>query len=175
MKFFYFYSFYFFYQDDVGNRFLTKDWILVKKDVQADTTISIDVGMEHIGEELHNRGLVGVFLTELHGQFEGSILRNMWYKNIVSNLSVLISLFTSKCVSWGPKMTALKSMMLFSPGAPLTPAGGSSWSLLKSHMRRLRAEEFMVGGGGSWGPSPGNISWMKDHCELPSDGWKVIN
>ena len=34
---------------------------------------------------------------------------------------------TSKGVSWGPKMTAFHSMMLFSPGAPDTPAGGSSW------------------------------------------------
>ena len=51
----------------------------VLKDVQADTTISIDVGVEHLGEELHNRGLVGIFLTELHGQLEGSVLRNLWY------------------------------------------------------------------------------------------------
>ena len=28
-----------------------------------------------------------------------------------------------------PKMTAFHSMMLLSVGAPLTPAGGSSWSL----------------------------------------------
>ena len=34
---------------------------------------------------------------------------------------------TSKGVSCGPKMTAFQSMMLFSPGAPDTPAGGSSW------------------------------------------------
>jgi len=28
-----------------------------------------------------------------------------------------------------PKMTAFQTMMLFSDGAPLTPAGGSSWRL----------------------------------------------
>ena len=47
----------------------------VLKDVQADPAVSIDVGMEHLGEELDNRRLVGVFLTELHGQLESSILR----------------------------------------------------------------------------------------------------
>ena len=52
----------------------------VLKDVQADTTISIDVGVEHLGEKLHNRGLVGVLLTKLHGELESAILRNLWDK-----------------------------------------------------------------------------------------------
>ncbi|RNA08118.1 hypothetical protein BpHYR1_013574 [Brachionus plicatilis] len=33
-----------------------------------------------------------------------------------------------------PKMTAFQSIMLLSVGAPLTPTGGSSWSLLKSRI-----------------------------------------
>jgi hypothetical protein len=36
-------------------------------------------------------------------------------------------------------MTAFQSMMLLSVGAPLTPTGGSSCSLLKSRMRRRLA------------------------------------
>ena len=35
-------------------------------------------------------------------------------------------MFTSKGVSWGPNITAFHSNILFSPGAPDTPAGGSS-------------------------------------------------
>ena len=46
---------------------------------------------------------------------------------------------------WGPKMTAFHNMMLFSPGAPETPAGGSSWSLLKSLISRLLAAVDMIG------------------------------
>ena len=46
---------------------------------------------------------------------------------------------------WGPKMTAFHNMMLFSPGAPETPAGGSSCSLLKSLISRLLAAVDMIG------------------------------
>jgi hypothetical protein len=46
---------------------------------------------------------------------------------------------SAKGVSSGPKMTAFQTMMLFSPGAPLTPAGGSSWRRLKSRISRLLA------------------------------------
>ena len=46
----------------------------VLEDIQADASISIDVGMEHLGKEFHHRGLVRVLLTELHSQLESSIL-----------------------------------------------------------------------------------------------------
>ena len=46
----------------------------VLKNVQTDPTVSINIGVEHLGEELDHGGLVGVLLTELHGQFESSIL-----------------------------------------------------------------------------------------------------
>lgn len=37
-----------------------------------------------------------------------------------------------------PKITAFQTIMLFSDGAPLTPAGGSSWSLWdKSHHKTI--------------------------------------
>ena len=42
-------------------------------------------------------------------------------------------------------MTAFHNMMLFSPGAPETPAGGSSCSLLKSLISRLLAAVDMMG------------------------------
>ena len=35
-------------------------------------------------------------------------------------------------------------MMLFSPGAPLTPIGGSSWSLRKSRINLRRAAVDMI-------------------------------
>ena len=44
-------------------------------------------------------------------------------------------------------MTAFHNMMLFSPGAPETPAGGSSCSLLKSLISRLLAAVDMMGKG----------------------------
>ena len=51
---------------------------------------------------------------------------------------------TSKGVSCGPKMTAFQSMMLFSPGAPDTPAGGSSWvwKTMMMMMTSLLGEEI---------------------------------
>ncbi len=51
---------------------------------------------------------------------------------------------SSKGVSWGPNITAFQTMMLFSPGAPLTPSGGSSWSRLKSRISRRRAAVDIV-------------------------------
>ena len=46
---------------------------------------------------------------------------------------------SSNGVSWGPNITAFHCIILFSPGAPLTPSGGSSCSLLKSRINRLLA------------------------------------
>ena len=40
---------------------------------------------------------------------------------------VSLNVPSSKGVSAGPKMTAFHCIMLLSHGAPLTPAGGSSW------------------------------------------------
>ena len=43
---------------------------------QSEPTITcVNVGMEHLGEELDHRGLVGILLTELQGQLERAILR----------------------------------------------------------------------------------------------------
>lgn len=55
------------------------------------------------------------------------------------NSIVSLNVPSSNGVPSGPKMTAFHTMMLFSDGAPLTPAGGSSCSLLKSLMRRRLA------------------------------------
>ena len=43
-----------------------------------------------------------------------------------------------------PKMTAFHSMMLLSWGAPLMPAGGSCWSLLKSLINLFLAGVDMI-------------------------------
>ena len=61
-------------------------------------------------------------------------------------------------------MTAFHNIMLFSPGAPLTPAGGSSCSLLKSRMRRLRAAVVMV----RLGLGPG-VAYLGEMITLFSD------
>ena len=47
----------------------------VLEDVQADAAVCVDVGVEHLGEELDHGGLVGLLFTELQGQLECSILR----------------------------------------------------------------------------------------------------
>ena len=44
------------------------------EDVEADAAVRVDVGMEHLGQELHHRRLVGILLAELQGQLERSIL-----------------------------------------------------------------------------------------------------
>lgn len=59
------------------------------------------------------------------------------YSSVNSIVSLKVP--SSNGVSCGPKITAFQIMMLLSVGAPETPVGGSSWSLLKSLMRRLRA------------------------------------
>lgn len=55
------------------------------------------------------------------------------------NSIVSLKVPSSNGVSCGPNITAFQIMMLLSVGAPDTPVGGSSWSLLKSRIRRLRA------------------------------------
>lgn len=57
----------------------------------------------------------------------------------VNCITMSLKVPSSKGVSWGPNITAFQTMILFSPGAPLTPSGGSSWSLLKSRIKRLLA------------------------------------
>ena len=45
---------------------------------QSEPTITcVNVGMEHLREELDHRGLVGILLTKLQGQFERAILKIM--------------------------------------------------------------------------------------------------
>ena len=42
---------------------------------QSEPSITcVNVGVEHLGEELHNWGLVGILLTELQGQLERAVL-----------------------------------------------------------------------------------------------------
>jgi len=55
--------------------------------------------------------------------------------NSIVNLNVP----SSKGVSCGPKITAFHIIILLSVGAPETPVGGSSWSLLKSLINRRLA------------------------------------
>ncbi len=43
-----------------------------------------------------------------------------------------------------PNITAFHIMMLFSDGAPLTPAGGSSWSLGDHHITLNHTVYFSV-------------------------------
>lgn len=59
------------------------------------------------------------------------------YSSVNSIVSLKVP--SSNGVSCGPNITAFQIMMLLSVGAPETPVGGSSWSLLKSRIRRLRA------------------------------------
>ena len=62
--------------------------------------------------------------------------------NSIVNLNVP----SSNGVSAGPKITAFHKSILLSVGAPETPAGGSSWSLLKSLINRLLADVDMIWG-----------------------------
>ena len=42
---------------------------------QSEPSITcVNVGVEHLGEELHHRGLVGILLTELQSQLERAVL-----------------------------------------------------------------------------------------------------
>ncbi len=55
------------------------------------------------------------------------VTRNILVGSTCNHSNCLFSkLFTSKGVSCGPKITAFHKRILFSPGAPDTPAGGSS-------------------------------------------------
>ena len=46
----------------------------VLEDVKTDATISVDVGVEHLGEELDHGWLVRILFTKLQSQLECSIL-----------------------------------------------------------------------------------------------------
>ena len=49
----------------------------VTKVSQSEHSITcVNVGVEHLGEELHHRGLVGILLTKLQGQLERAVLTN---------------------------------------------------------------------------------------------------
>lgn len=72
------------------------------------------------------------------------------------NSIVSLNVPSSNGVPSGPKMTAFQTIMLFSDGAPLTPAGGSSCNLLKSLMRRRRAGVDMALAGSAVGHIPGS-------------------
>jgi len=43
---------------------------VVLEDVQADTTVSVDVGVEEAAHKFDNGGLVGVVFREVHREFE---------------------------------------------------------------------------------------------------------
>ena len=73
---------------------------------------------------------------------------------------------TSKGVSWGPKMTAFQSIMLFSVGAPLTPAGGSSWVEANSKQQIFSSVLYLQ----SFEVSHQTSSSSRGHCALSSCG-----
>lgn len=53
-------------------------------------------------------------------------------------LNVVSLIAVKKVNGTNPKMTAFQTIMLFSDGAPLTPAGGSSWRLKTSSPKKLQ-------------------------------------
>jgi hypothetical protein len=46
----------------------------VLKDVQTKLAAAIDIGVEHLTDELHARGLIGILLLEVHDETESAIL-----------------------------------------------------------------------------------------------------
>lgn len=45
----------------------------VLEDIQTEFASAIDVGVEHLADELHTRWLVGILFLEMHDQFESTI------------------------------------------------------------------------------------------------------
>jgi len=72
-----------------------------------------------------------------HGAFEiknwfatTSISTSEYIYLIITNAEKVFNITTTLINCNYPNMTAFHNIMLFSVGAPLTPAGGSSWSLM---------------------------------------------
>lgn len=62
---------------------------------------------------------------------EGSVLEDALF---ISELNPRAELFAY------PNITAFQIIILFSDGAPLTPAGGSSWSLKEKRKRNIETQ-----------------------------------
>lgn len=126
---------------------------LVLEDIQTDFSIRIDVWVEHLGNESHQRWLrrVAKCMWRWIAQGEGE------YSSVNSKRSWNVP--PSQGVSSGPNMTACQLRTLLSKGAAWIPEGGSAWRRLKSLQRnemamldktthlmsRLRAEVDMSG------------------------------
>lgn len=100
--------------------------------------------MEHLWQKLDSRRFVRIFFAEFHLKNDiNYYYLKMWGK-WGKTFTISLKVPSSNGVSWGPNITAFHTIMLFSPGAPLTPSGGSSWSLLKSLIkRRLAAVDIL--------------------------------
>jgi hypothetical protein len=67
----------------------------------------------------------------------------VWSQKSHKDSSLIPRLVPSQGVSSGPKMTACHSMIFVSMGAPVTPEGGSVWSL-NSHSREQQLKKKRV-------------------------------
>jgi hypothetical protein len=128
--------------------------------------------MEHLGEKLDFRRLVGVVFAKFQLQLERTtfpscVIRAMKQQhqqqqhqqrgahshvqidqNAMSSTSDVAPPTTATreqlaCNTY-PKITACHIMMLFSHGAPLIPSGGSVWRRLKSRINLRRAGVVIV-------------------------------
>ena len=97
-----------------------------------------------------NNSLIVSFTKELtdHSSFLSLITLYIIWCLTASPMNNLISY---------PNITAFHSMMLLSEGAPLTPAGGSSWSLQPATETQINA-----------------IQWLKIEIEVNSKDWNFM-
>lgn len=118
----------------------------VLKDVQAQLTGAVDVGMEHLRDELHPGRLVRVGFFELHYQSEGAIFEGCVCgtdDDGVPGNTGLESATTIKGTSTALETQTYHVMTLSAIGEAETPAGGSVCMRCESgSVHRFRAKEF---------------------------------
>ena len=96
--------------------------------------------MKHFRYKTNCRRLIRILFRKYKCEFECAVFKRCvmrserdkkLYVNDVSRLSIL-----TQARSTNPKITAFQSIILLSVGAPLTPTGGSSWSLKSRNNRQ---------------------------------------
>ena len=95
------------------------------------TSISIYIRMKHFTDESHCRWLIWILFCESWNKRWMSQKCLKWLYSHIILLIVNLNVPSSNGVSAGPKITAFHCIILLSQGAPLTPAGGSSWNSKK--------------------------------------------
>lgn len=106
----------------------------------------ITIRMKHFRDKANRRRFVWIFFGKNECQLKCTVFKWCIMRSAARKMKNNDAIYIYICErEWErykiiyPKITAFQSIILLSVGAPLTPTGGSSWSRLKSRIRRRLA------------------------------------